>query len=162
MRKKSGPPRFTESQVRQSFWAKVEKTDTCWLWTAAIHNTGYGKFAVGGRSISAHRFSFFLHNGYCLESHLDVCHSCDVRHCVNPDHLFVGTRRDNMRDAKRKGRIAIGEVNGISRLTSEKVRKMRKLYSSGLLSYQKIADAFGCSIATAFNAITGRRWSHVK
>lgn len=85
----------------QRFWEKVEKTDTCWLWTASINpGTGYGQFARRhGEGIDAHRFSYELANGPIPAGH-DVHHTCHVRHCVNPAHLEAVTRAENLRMRK--------------------------------------------------------------
>lgn len=87
----------------ERFWTKVHKTDTCWLWTAALR-CGYGAFKVDGKAIGAHCYSYAMAHG-AIPKGLVVCHSCDVRHCVNPDHLWLGSYKDNMQDASRKGRI---------------------------------------------------------
>jgi hypothetical protein len=94
----------------ERFWTRVNKTDGCWLWTGHIHSHGYGMLdlRVDGkkrdRPHRAHRLAFLLANGFEPQAPLEVCHTCDVRHCVNPQHLFVGTRSDNMRDCVAKGR----------------------------------------------------------
>lgn len=75
----------------------------CWLWTKSLQASGYGN-AWDGAVTTAHRLSYRIHHGD-IPKGLDVMHSCDVRHCVNPDHLSVGTRSQNMRDAKAKGRL---------------------------------------------------------
>ena len=91
------------------FWDKVNKTDNCWLWTAAIDSHGYGKIIIGSRSDKsrkyriASRVSWELINGPIPFKKL-VLHKCDNPLCVNPDHLFLGTSGDNNRDRHRKGR----------------------------------------------------------
>lgn len=88
------------------FWAKVgpRPAGECWLWHSARHRSGHGQFGVGPVDrIYAHRFSWELHNGPVPEG-LCVLHRCDVPACVNPDHLWLGTREDNMHDMWAKGR----------------------------------------------------------
>lgn len=86
------------------FFAKVDKTDGCWLWTAGKFPNGYGKFRHEGKFKKAHRVSFEHHVGPIPLGML-ICHRCDVRRCVNPDHLFVGTQKQNIQDAMAKGRF---------------------------------------------------------
>lgn len=85
------------------FWARVEKTDACWLWTGSTYGIGYGQFKHANKNRAAHIFSYELHHGPVPEG-LVVCHHCDVPGCVRPDHLFVGTHKDNTQDMMRKGR----------------------------------------------------------
>lgn len=94
--------------IMERFWVKVQKTDTCWLWNGGVRE-GYGIFAHDGKKTPAHRFLYEHINGP-VSSTLDICHRCDVRACVNPDHLFVGTRSDNMKDASKKGRLTMPGV----------------------------------------------------
>lgn len=88
-----------------NFWDNVEKTDTCWLWTAGRDYRGYGYLGVAGKTIGAHRHAWELVNMRVVPSGLYVCHSCDRPRCVNPDHLFLGTPSQNQQDARAKGRI---------------------------------------------------------
>ena len=92
--------------IEERFWAKVDKTDNCWLWTGSVNNRGYGRIGSGGKNGSAlyaHRVSYLIHFGEFDES-LFVCHTCDVPNCVNPNHLFLGSAKTNSEDMVSKGR----------------------------------------------------------
>lgn len=105
---KTGPK---PQPVPERFWAKVGKLgpDECWLWSGSLNLKGYGYLVVGSRTngrsnMLAHRLSYEIHNGSIPTGSL-ICHKCDVPACVNPAHLFMGTQKDNMSDALRKGRM---------------------------------------------------------
>lgn len=84
-------------------WRRVEITDGCWLWQGRVGTHGYGMLSHNGKLTTAHRVSYVLKYGD-IPSGMIVCHHCDVRRCVNPEHLFLGTHLDNMRDCVAKGR----------------------------------------------------------
>lgn len=90
---------------KEKFFLKVQKTNKCWIWIGSIDPYGYGSFycELNKRQIKAHRLSYLIHN-MKLDNDLFCCHSCDVRNCVNPEHLFLGTPKDNTRDMINKKR----------------------------------------------------------
>lgn len=88
----------------KNFWKHVTKTSGCWLWCGAHGRTGYGKLGYQGKDYEAHRFSWELHNGP-IPAGLCVLHKCDTRDCIHPDHLFLGTKRENTHDALQKGHL---------------------------------------------------------
>ena len=95
---------------REIFWAKVKKGDGCWEWQGATdarptRRPGYGLVTVNGRRAKAHRVAWELANGREIPPGLLACHRCDNPPCVRPDHLFVGTMSDNIRDSVAKGRF---------------------------------------------------------
>ncbi len=106
----------------ERFNAKVEKVPgvDCWLWIGALKDNGYGDFWFNEKVIGAHRASYLMFKGEVASGH-EICHRCDVRCCVNPDHLFTGSRSDNMQDASRKGRMG----HRHAKLTNEEVREIR-------------------------------------
>lgn len=143
------------------FWKKVNKTDTCWLWTASVLENGYGQITQNekGEMVKAHRASYFLHHGEIPEGLL-VCHTCDVRTCVRPDHLFLGTCADNHRDRNEKDRQAKGETVGNSRITGADVQSIRLQYSQGA-SRKSLALQFSISVPNVHCIVNRITWKHV-
>lgn len=131
------------------FWSRVVKHDGCWEWTGAKWPFGYGSFrAYTGPKFSmprngyvdAHRFSWELHNGPIPEG-MFVCHRCDHPPCTNPEHLFLGTQKDNMQDCSRKGKAGRAPI-----LTAEEVDSIKGWMKRGL-SRPKVAKIFAVSPA---------------
>lgn len=98
------PQHPSEKEKIRIFWSKVKKTKTCWLWIGRLQEKGYGKSARINGEVRTHRVSWTLANGP-IPKDLKILHKCDVRNCVRPTHLFIGTTADNQRDAQRKGRM---------------------------------------------------------
>lgn len=147
------------------FMANVspEPNTGCWIWTGSIHTrTGYGQIPSGGatatvgKTLKAHRAAFELFKGK-IEIGLSVCHTCDNRWCVNPDHLFLGTTADNLRDMRRKDRHTRGERTPWAKLTDEQVRAI--LCMSG--SHNSIARQFGVSASIIARIRKRQIWRHV-
>lgn len=146
--------------IEERFWRWVRKTDTCWEWKGHLSH-GYGSFTFHNHRDKAHRVSWELANGPVPEG-LFVCHHCDNRKCVRPDHLFLGDAFDNMGDAARKGRMIgmRGELSPHSRLTEEDVHGIRFLAAEGIPRKQ-IAKDYGIVLRHVSQVISGRRWAHV-
>ena len=118
--KKLRPRGISSWPLEKRFWRSVDKSGDCWLWTAALWPNGYGRVCVNGRTVGSHRVAYELTYGP-IPHGLFVCHKCDVPACVNPDHLFLGSNTDNVRDMWRKGRgKGLDPHNG--KLTTEQRR----------------------------------------
>lgn len=106
--------RHRRGPLQERFWRSVNKTATCWVWTRSVNTWGYGQIRnEKGTYTTAHRISWRLHRGEIPEGQA-VLHTCDNTRCVRPDHLFLGSQADNMRDKVGKGRQAKGERHGMS------------------------------------------------
>lgn len=171
MRRDGQRSRWDSAEVRFFKYTKV--SDGCWEWHGPHDGVGYGILTVNYRRIGAHRFSYQIHRGQIPQG-LYVCHHCDNRNCVNPNHLFVGTSSDNQMDSVKKGRhkhpVFRGEDHGEAKLTWEKVREIRRLYSldrrviakdghtRGRYTLKEIGDLVGCNPFTANHVARGRSW----
>ena len=156
--------------LKERFDAKwQENPETgCWEWTASRRSSGYGQIYVAGKLQSAHRVSYELHVGSIPESEgfhgTCVCHRCDNKKCVRPDHLFLGTTADNLRDMAEKGRRAKlkGEENARAKFTAGEASLIREAVERlpyGGVSF--LARWFGVSQASISDIRRGRTWTHV-
>jgi len=146
---------WEDGELVARFDAKWEKGDGCWLWTAGKYAQGYGSFRIGEKMYKAHRLSFSRSIGRPLLEGESVLHSCDVRNCVNPSHLRIGTYADNAHDRDIRLRA------GTSTITPDIVRQIRELAKAGI--YQKeIAAKFGVRQGTISRIVSGKRWGWIK
>lgn len=143
----------------ERFWNKVDKDGDCWEWTAYKHKDR-GMFRVGNRMYNAPRVSYTIANGN-FSSNLYVLHTCDNPSCVNPEHLFIGTQDDNMKDMVSKGRQHFhrGIENGRCKTDLETVIEIKKLLKLGK-SAANIRD-LGYPYRLAAKIKSGENWSHI-
>ena len=167
------------------FWGKVNKDTSdvfynkicCWVWIAGRNNKGYGVFQVGRKPELAHRVAWVISNGEILDD-LHVLHHCDNPSCVNLSHLFLGTELDNARDKETKGRgnhasgnrsgrytrperTSRGENHGMSKLTWEQVREIRRRYRWGGIggdSLKTLSLVFGVDSSVIHDIVRNRTW----
>lgn len=158
----SALPEMDRPSISERFWAKVDKSDECWVWTAAESgHDGYGGFDVNGRWVRASRVSWELAHGP-IQTGLHVLHKCDNPPCVRPDHLFLGTQLDNIRDRDQKGRQVAprGERNGWHKLTADSVREIRRLCATGLRR-RDVANSFNVTKSTVGRIVQRKAWAHI-
>lgn len=155
---------------------KVDKNG-CWIWQEGKATDGYGQTRIGADSTRlVHRIMYREAYGD-FDRKLLICHRCDVVACCNPEHLFIGTNSDNVRDAAKKGRMAKGKNNGAytcpekvrrgiengnAKLTEDIVRTIRDEYSNGNISQLKLGQKYGVSEHTIWTIVHHKTWKHVK
>jgi HNH endonuclease len=147
----------------ERFWERVEPEPMsgCWLWTGVLAGRGYGKFRVNGDDVYTHRFSWTLHQGPVPDG-LCVLHRCDNPPCVNPRHLFLGTKKDNSWDCRMKGRLNTVPFLRRQRssrvvLTDEHILAIRRSIGASHL----IAPLYGVAASTVRRIRAGCAWSSV-
>lgn len=151
--------RVLKQHESERFWRKVDKTDSCWNWTGAKFLTGYGMVRLDGKNFGAHRLSYVMKHG-SIPSGLIICHKCDNPSCVNPDHLFAGTYKDNAQDMIAKGRKSdsAGEANGQAILTAIQAEEIRNRYAKGDMPQCELARKYNVSPALIGLITKGRIW----
>lgn len=143
---------------KDKFLASVNQAgpNGCWIWTGQIMPTGYGQL---GRHDYAHRVSYQLHKG-AIPAGANVCHSCDVPACVNPDHLWLGSQLDNLQDMAQKGRSTRGAANAGAKLSEQQVIEMWDLHRAHVRQ-KVIAAVYGVHAQYVSLIFSGRRWQHI-
>ena len=145
-------------------WNCVEKTEGCWLWTGWTNrHSGHAsrKFWINGKPVwwLVHRLVYALEIGPIPDG-MCVCHTCDVPHCVNPKHLWLGTQDDNVADRQAKGRAVHGERHPISKLSDKQARSIRERRTRGE-TIKALATEFGISTTVVTDIHQGKTWKHV-
>lgn len=160
-----------KSQVR------VDEATGCWIWlgTRSTCRMGYGQMSINDKARRVHRVVYELKAGAIPKGKF-VCHDCDTPLCCNPEHLFLGTHRDNMADMTQKGRQATGlrngrftkpeqtargARNGRSKLTEQSVREIRRRYAAGSVRQKDLAAEFGVGVSTIGDIVKRKKWAAV-
>lgn len=141
--------------VATSYWLRVDKTGSHWLWTGPCDNHGYGRIWDGFKTVGAHQLAWRIEKGPIPEG-LDVLHECDIPTCVTPTCLFLGTNLTNMKDMASKSR-----GRGPSKLTDDQVREVRKRHTEGE-SYLALSLVFGISEDAIRKMVTGKSHKWVR
>ncbi len=150
--------------IEERFWSKVDKTDTCWLWTASTNTDGYGHINIQGKTKASHRLVWTWING-SIPNKLQVLHKCDNTRCVKPEHLFLGTQQENIKDMINKNRQSKkmgrkGEKHSQNKLTELNVKRIRQLYEETTLTQKELAEMFKVCQAQIWRIINKKNWSH--
>lgn len=146
---------------------KINPKSDCWEWIGWVEKNGYGRMTFKRKTGWAHRYAYEAHLGK-IPKGMDVCHTCDNRKCCNPEHLFVGTRKDNMQDCMRKGRTSRGLIHSVkitsgirarrlTKLTMEKARLIRQKKANGATN-KDLAGEFGVDVSSIRLVVSNRIW----
>ena len=162
-------PKISNSDIKR-FWSKVVILDdnNCWEWIGGKRRRGYGVFSVQvdkkTRGLISHRVSYFLKNNIDPADKI-VLHNCDNTSCVNPNHLSLGTHKDNTNDMMSKGRgrqnFLNGELHKMSKLSNEDVVNIRKLYSITKLTQKQIGESYGIDGSHVSLIVNKKAWKHI-
>lgn len=149
---------------KERFLSKVDKSSCCWLWKAHKTPTGYGRFMMKGiKNLTAHRASYMLFVG-SIPTGMLVCHSCDNPSCVNPEHLWLGSCADNVRDRDQKGRFnngnQKGERNQASKISDADASNIKRLQREGLRVCDVVQET-NISRGIVQSIFLGNTWKHI-
>lgn len=162
-------PEILTNRVVKAFWSKVCKNRFgCWEWQGCKLPSGYAQLTLPGmvrRRVLVHRLSYVLHYGEITERGLLVCHRCDNPSCVRPDHLFLGSPKENTQDAYAKGRLRFlqGEKQNNAKLTDEEVQELRRRYKPyhPTRGAKALAKEFGITPNHVVTIVRNRAWKHL-
>lgn len=142
-----------------AFLGKFKAGNGCWLWQRHIV-FGYGILKVNGTNMPAHRFSYQLFKG-CIPKGMMVLHQCDVRRCVRPSHLQIGTHKENMHQMAERNRVAWGDRQSSVKLTEGEVGEIRLHHSSGGISIYRLAQIYECSECAVTGIVKNKTWLRI-
>ena len=142
---------------RLDHYTYTEPNTGCWLWGGVTNGVGYGRLKVGRKMLYAHRLQWERHNGAIPKAML-VCPKCDVPTCINPEHLFLGTFSDNIKDAVQKGRTQKGGDTYNARLSEPQVIEI----FHDKRAVEVISEEYKISITHVYQIKRGDRWKHLK
>lgn len=156
---KRGPKR---QDPKTHLLAHKQIVGDCWEYTGYRSNLGYGKFSLGrDRQVFVHRLAYEIFVGP-ITGNLLVCHRCDNPPCFNPEHLFLGSQKDNLRDALAKGRcrnkVLFGEDHGMAKLTRAAVKEIRETYKPRVITRPSLAHKFGVHRSVIDKVLSGDQW----
>lgn len=151
--------RIKENKKKFEDYILPEPNSGCWLWIGRISKQGYGCYKLNGESI-AHRVSYELHKEE-IPYGIHVCHTCDNPSCVNPDHLFLGTNAENMKDRNNKQRQARGDKIHTSKLNHELVNEIRSKYIPHKYTIKMLAKEYNVSTSTIFCVLKKKYWGYL-
>lgn len=134
----------------------------CHYWVAATNKFGYGKFGVGNKWVLAHRFSFESNKGQIPEDKY-VLHTCDNPSCVNPDHLYLGSYKDNAndRESRQRGNHVQGVNHGRNVLTPLQVYEIRDAFDTGKYSFKQLGKIYGIDGKSVADIVDRKNWNHL-
>ena len=152
---------YTTKDVER-FWNRVQVDEddfACWNWDTGLTKAGYGQVMLSGKSRLAHRVAYQLAFG-AFDNNLHVLHHCDNRRCCNPNHLFLGTNLDNIKDRVEKNRTVApkGENCGAHKLTYAEVAEIRQLYALGNTTHRELAQQYNVVHSTIGEIIRRETW----
>lgn len=143
--------------IKKMFESYFTRGLGCWIWQGNKLKEGYGRFCFNGMKTRAHRFSYELYCGP-IKNGLLVCHSCDTPACVNPEHLWLGTTKENIRDAASKNRLSHGESHKSSKITKKTAYEIRGEYARKSIGQEELARKYGVSRGCVIGIVKNRTW----
>lgn len=149
------------NQLIERFWsyADMSNLNGCWNWKLVLTKRGYGAIRLLNRPFQAHRFSKMV-VGYLIPPKMLACHTCDNRKCVNPDHIYIGTPKQNSQDMVLRHRVPVGERRHNAVLSDAGVIEMRRLRDGGV-TLERLAAMFNTTSGNVHRVCKRRTWTHI-